>query len=185
MSLSLLRLQSLGPKELLEDFDVLSKWIDCASWYSPPVNWLPPPILSPVINTMRAQRYQILDHMLGKATDFFCGFPPRPIWAGALWCVKLYVSKRRRAGFCYLTAPQHPLGEPLCQMRLQGMVFVRAWAKTTTSNPLLSLHFFPLESEPESCAYKLATSLTWSKQDLKLIEEYWCTAKEVQMGWYV
>lgn len=60
----LLRLQSLGPKELLEDFDVLSKWIDCASWYSPAVNWLPPQILSPVINTMCAQQYQILDHML-------------------------------------------------------------------------------------------------------------------------
>lgn len=161
MNLSLLRLQSQGPKELLEDFDVLSKWIDCASWYSPPVNWLPPPILSPVINTMRAQWYQIPDHMLREATAFFffplptpfnfvndwkkydCGFPPRPIWAEALWCVRLYVSKQRWAGFCYLTALQHPLGEPLCQMPLQGMVFVRAWAKTTTSNLLLSLHFFP------------------------------------------
>lgn len=38
MSLALLRLQSRDPKELLEDFDVLSKWIDCAS----PVDWLPP-----------------------------------------------------------------------------------------------------------------------------------------------
>lgn len=37
---------------------------------------------------------------------------------------------------------QHPVGEPLCRMPLQGMVFVRAWAKATTSNPLLSLHFF-------------------------------------------
>lgn len=161
MSLSLLRLQSLGPEELLEDFDVLSKWIDCASWYSPPVNWLPPLIQSPVINTTRARRYQILDRMLRKAAvwvfffSFFfpfnfvndwkkydCCFLPCPIWAEALWCVRLYVSKQRWAGFCYLTALQHPVGEPLCRMPLQGMVFVRAWAKATTSNPLLSSQFF-------------------------------------------
>lgn len=71
-----------------------------------------------------------------------CCFPPCPIWAEALWCARLYVSKQRWAGFCYLTALQHPVGEPLCRMPLQGMVFVRAWAKATTSNPLLSLHFF-------------------------------------------
>lgn len=154
MSLSLLRLQSLGPKELLEDFDVLSKWIDCASWYSPPVNWLAPPLLSPVINTMRARWYQILKHMLRKATIFppfnfvndckkyDCCFPPCPIGGEALWCLRLYVGKQRWAGFCYLTALQHSVGEPLCRMHLQGMVFVRAWAKATTSNPLLWLHFF-------------------------------------------
>lgn len=39
MSLALLTLQSGDPKELLEDFDVLSKWIDCAS----PVDGSPPP----------------------------------------------------------------------------------------------------------------------------------------------
>ena len=124
---------------------------------APPVNWLPPPILSPVINTTSARWYQILDRMLREATFFFfpsfnfvndwrkydCCFPPCPIWAQALWCVRLYVSKQRWAGFCYLTALQHPVGEPLCRMHLQGMVFVRAWAKATTSNPLLSLHFFP------------------------------------------
>lgn len=147
MNLSLLRLQSLGPKELLEDFDVLSKWIDCASWCSPPVNWLPPPILSPVINTTCAQQYQILDHMLRNnlANDwkkYDCCFPRHPFWEGALWCVRLYVSKQHKAGFCYLTALQHPVGEPLCRMPLQGMVFVRVWAKATTSNPLLSLLFF-------------------------------------------
>ena len=180
MSLSLLRLQSLGPKELLEDFDVLSKWIDCASWYQPLQSTnSPPPILSPVINTMWARRHQNLDHMLRTAIAFFFFFfsfnfvndwikkigllfpavpylsrGPFDVW-GCMWA-----SSAARAVFCYLTALQHPVGEPLCRMHLQGMVFVRAWAKATTSNPLLSLHFslslslsLSLLLEPERCAY--------------------------------
>lgn len=76
--------------------------------------------------------------------------------------------------FVTLQPLQHPVGKPLCWMHLQGMVFVRAWAKATTSNPLLSFYiFFSEVSEPESSTYKLATSLTWSKQDLRLIENQW------------
>lgn len=98
-----------------------------------------------------------------------CRFPLYHIWAEALWYVRLYVSKQRWAGFCYLTALQHPVDEPLCRMPLQGMVFVRAWAKATTSNPLLSLLFS--SSESELCIqYKLATSLTWSETKSKA---YW------------
>lgn len=100
-----------------------------------------------------------------------CCFPLYHVWAEALWYVRLYVSKQRWAGFCYLTALQHPVDEPLCRMPLQGMVFVRAWAKATTSIPLLSLLFS--SSESELCIqYKLATSLTWSEQNLRLIEEH-------------
>ena len=124
MSLSLLRLQSLGPKELLEDFDVLSKWIDCASWYSPAVNRLAPTILSPVMNAMRARRYRTLDHMLRKAL-FFSLLPSSSSllqlckWLKKIWLLFPAVPYLRRrpfdvwgcmwasnagAGFCYLTA---------------------------------------------------------------------------------
>lgn len=143
----LLRLQSLGPKELLEDFDVLSKWIDCASWYSPSSQLTPPTdsvtcdkhhVCSAAPNSGSHAQKQLCKWQ--KKYD--CCFPPHPICAEALWCVRLYLSKQCSAGFCYLTALQHPVGEPLCWMPLQGMVFVRAWAKATTSKPLLSLLFF-------------------------------------------
>lgn len=72
-----------------------------------------------------------------RKKNYDCRFPPCPIWAEVLWCVGLYVSKQHSAGFSYLTALQHPVGKPLCRMPLQGMVFVGAWVKATTSNPLL------------------------------------------------
>lgn len=179
MSLSLLKLQALGPKE---DFDVLSKWIDCASWYSPPVNRLPPTDSVTCDNHHASSVVPNPGSLAQKSNIFFPpnflkwlkkygGFLLYHIWAEALWYVRLYVSKQRWAGFCYLTALQHPVDEPLCRMPLQGMVFVRAWAKATTCNPLLSLLFS--SSESELCIqYELAPSLTWSKQNLRLIQEH-------------
>lgn len=129
MSLSLLRLQSLGPKELLEDFDVLSKWIDCASWYSPPVNWLP---LTDSVTCDKHHACSVVPNSgphAQKSHDFpftfvidwkikkDCCFPPRPIWAEGLWCVRLYVSKQCWAGFSYLTALQHPVLYVGCPFR--------------------------------------------------------------------
>lgn len=125
----------------------------------------PPPILSPVINTTSAQKYQNLDHMLRKATfssppssfvnnwgekKYDCCFPLRSIW-----CVWLHLSRQHQAGFCYLTALQHSVSKPLCRMAPQGMVFVRARAKATTSDPPLPTFYHTgtlsyKESEPDS-----------------------------------
>lgn len=57
------------------------------------------------------------------------------IWAQTFWCVWLHLSRQHQAGFCYLTALQHPVSKPLCRMAPQGMVFVWARAKATTFNP--------------------------------------------------
>lgn len=125
------------------------------------------PILSPVMITMLVQQHQILDHILrNPAISFWmtgekydCCFPSKHFWAEALWYVRLYVSKQRWAGLCYLTALQHPVDEPLCQTPLQGMVFVRAWAKATTSNLLLSCFLFHLQNR--SSAYSTSLQLHW------------------------
>lgn len=100
-----------------------------------------------------------------QKTLYDCCFPPHHIWEEALWYVKLYVSKQRRAAFCYLTAVKHPLDEPLCQTPLQGTVFVRAWAKATTCNPLLSLlaFFFFLHLKNHSSAYCTSLQLDLNK----------------------
>lgn len=52
-------------------------------------------------------------------------------------------------------------------MPLQGMVFVRAWAKATTSNPFLSLHFFFQENQSQRA---LHTSLQLRWLDPKRIQ---------------
>ena len=151
MSLSLLRLQSLGPKELLEDFDVLSKWIDCASWYSPPVNRLAPVILSPVINTMRAPRYQILDRMLREATIYFafnfvndwkkydCCFPPCRIWGEApLMCEAVW----EQATQGWFVLPYSPATSS--RWALRAWCLLEPWQRQNNLQPTSIIAFFPL-----------------------------------------
>lgn len=70
-------------------------------------------------------------------------FPAVPyLRRGPLMCEAVCEQATPGLVFVTLQPLQHPVGEPLCRMPLQGMVFVRAWAKATTSNPLLSLQFF-------------------------------------------
>lgn len=105
MSLSLLKLQSLGPKE---DFDVLSKWIDCASWYSPPVNRLPP---TDSVTCDNHHASSVVPNPGSLAQKSNISFPPNFLkWLKKIWWFPAVPYLSRGSLICEAVCEQATLG---------------------------------------------------------------------------